>query len=316
MTKILIALLVVAIIIIILILFLLIRKQANKQSPTFSNSNNDIGKQLYKLEKDVDNILKNNEEFKQNGSNVISILTNSQNKIDKMSNLFSNDRTRGKYGEYALEIILEDILGVKNKYWFTQYSLPSGKIIDFYIKTGIKNENILIDCKFPTDDYMEVLQNKSNLEIKENFKKNVKTMITSLKKYIDKKEQVSSVIMFLPSESLFYNIMQNDSYIFEFALKNRIWIAGPTSLAPILFSQSQIIKEYELNKNAEKIKNSIVKLQDQFKRFQKRTDEVFDYYETSVAKISSKMKDVQITTNKIVKGIERLEEIETIEDIV
>lgn len=101
-------------------------------------------------------------------------------------------------------------------------------------------------------------------------------MIIDLKKYINKKDGISSVIMFLPSESLFYNIMQKDSDLFDFALKNKVWIAGPTTLSSILFAQMQVIKEYELNKNAEQIQQAIIKLQEEFKRFKSRTDELFE----------------------------------------
>lgn len=182
-----------------------------------------------------------------------------------MSNLFSNDRTRGKYGEYALEIILEDIFGAKGRYWFTQYKIESGSIIDFLIKTGTKNENILIDAKFSSDDYMNVLESRGSEELNANFKKNVKNMIIDLEKYINKKDGIFSVIMFLPSESLFYNIMQKDSDLFDFALKNKVWIAGATTLSSILFAQMQVIKEYELNKNAEQIQQAIIKCKENSK---------------------------------------------------
>lgn len=171
----------------IFIIILLVKKEKTHQETKKPDLNENLGNELIKLEKDIDNILKNNEIFKQNDTNILSIVNSSKSKIERMSNLFSNDRTRGKYGEYALEIILEDIFGAKGRYWFTQYKLESGSIIDFLIKTGTKNENILIDAKFPSDDYMNVLESRGSEELNANFKKMLKIWLLIWKNILIKK---------------------------------------------------------------------------------------------------------------------------------
>ncbi|MEK7458510.1 MAG: DNA recombination protein RmuC, partial [Patescibacteria group bacterium] len=119
---------------------------------------------------------------------------------------------------------------------FMQYKFRSGSIVDAAIKTdaGI----ICIDSKFPMENFQRMTKLETEKErgvARKEFVRDVKKHIDAISsKYILPEEgTMDYALMYVPSESVFYEIA-NDNSIAEYARMQRVYIVSPTTLYMIL----------------------------------------------------------------------------------
>lgn len=241
-----------------------------------------------------------------------------QREISDLTKIFINDRNRGRSGEIILENFLGNYFGVKgeNRLWSTQYKItninnPHQEIglVDAVIFTPHQNQNIAIDAKFPALDYKKIFDEngQTNLNHKKEFEAKVKSKIKDLKKYIHPDNQIASVIMFIPSENIYYFIADQCPELMDYAYQENIWLAGPTILMAILTSQSQVISEHYFARNVTKMRDLILSLKDEFQRFDERAHRLKNVHDKYVKDSDNAFKTLAITQNKIVNKVDKLE---------
>ncbi|MDE5756532.1 MAG: DNA recombination protein RmuC, partial [Clostridia bacterium] len=82
-------------------------------------------------------------------------------KVGNLNKMFSNVKTRGGWGEVALESLLDQILSPEQYQRQFRLNKNSQEMVDFVIvMPGQKGENLYlpIDCKFPLDRYVELVE--------------------------------------------------------------------------------------------------------------------------------------------------------------
>jgi len=222
-----------------------------------------------------------------------------EEKVKTLNDIFLNNKKRGNLGEYLLEKVLSDMYGGGHKGWDRQYKLPTGTVVDALVKTGGTKENIAIDAKFPLTNYNKYLET-SDTAIKNKylnlFKQDLKDRINEVAKYINLENEISSAIMFVPSEDLFAFIYgQFPDDIITFAFKKRVWVTSPTTLSAILFVLEKHMREVAFNQNIEVIKTNLLKIKGEFDRWVERWQE----FTKNFAKFNTNIEQLNTTHNKI-----------------
>jgi DNA recombination protein RmuC len=135
--------------------------------------------------------------------NIPSIST----ELKGIADIYKHAKNRGNFGEFQLKVILEDIFGVDSPLIKFQYRLNAG-VIDYIILIG---EHIVpIDSKFPLDNYLKINQSENQMEIekaKQLFKRDIINKFKEVTKYIAPTEGIDNVIIFIPSEGMFGDII-------------------------------------------------------------------------------------------------------------
>ncbi|MFU0251873.1 DNA recombination protein RmuC [Spiroplasma sp. Moj] len=222
-----------------------------------------------------------------------------EEKVKTLNDIFLNNKKRGNLGEYLLEKVLSDMYGEGHQGWDRQYKLPTGTVVDALVKTGGAKENIAIDAKFPLTNYNKYLET-SDTAIKNKylnlFKQDLKDRINEVAKYINLENEISSAIMFVPSEDLFAFIYgQFPDDIITFAFKKRVWVTSPTTLSAILFVLEKHMREVAFNQNIEAIKTNLLKIKGEFDRWVERWQE----FTKNFAKFNTNIEQLNTTHNKI-----------------
>lgn len=149
--------------------------------------------------------------------------------MQELQEFLKSPKVRGNIGEQVLKDLISQIFP-KNSFHL-QYTFKSGEKVDAAIKTGAGI--LCIDSKFPMENFQRLM--KSTDEERETFRKefarDVKKHIESIaKKYILPSEgTMDFALMYVPSETVFYEIVNMDELI-EFARKERIYIVSPSTL--------------------------------------------------------------------------------------
>jgi DNA recombination protein RmuC len=180
-------------------------------------------------------------------------MMDSTKSVDKLNNIFerTNSKAFGQFSETYLETLLTEHLNHKD--WDKQVGVPgSNDKIDFVINMGDKK--IGIDSKFPVTRYQDYIEcfDETKAQLLKEFFKSVLLMATDINKKYLQPRFVDTLLMFLPSDSM-YNEIVNNPEISEKLRNLKVTPISPTTLFPII----SVINGYEfrlrVHANAEMI---------------------------------------------------------------
>lgn len=279
----------------------------------FKELNNTIEKRLNYINDKVNERLDANfEKTNKTFSSIlerISKIDEAQKKIDGLSNdiislqsVLTDKKTRGIFGETNLNFILENVFGINDKIYQTQYTLSNGYIADAILFAPEPLGTIAIDSKFPLEHYRQMTDTKLSKSERElaskAFKSDIKKHIDAIKnKYIIEGETSSEAIMFLPAEAIFAEINAYHSELIDYSYKSKVWICSPTTLMSTLTIIAMILKNMERDKYAKVIHEELNKLGIEFDRYKERWDKL----SRSINTVSKDVEDIHTTTEKITK---------------
>lgn len=181
--------------------------------------------------------------------------------------LLKGPKSRGLFGEDALESLLKQVLPAQN--YQMQYRFESGEAVDCVIK--LKEGLVCIDSKFPLENFRAMMKSESD-EDKENFRKaflrDVKKHVETIaKKYILPKEgTLDFALMYVPMESVFLEIV-NDQELMEYARTRKILVTSPNSFYHYLTVIHTALRGAQINELAKQILNIISALKQDSDRF-------------------------------------------------
>ena len=250
----------------------------------------------------------------------LSKIDEAQKKIDSLStdiisleSILTDKKTRGIFGEINLKHILVSVFGENNdNIYKMQYMFSTGVIADSVVFAPEPLGTIVIDSKFPLDNYRLMIDKKTPIierkASEKQFKLDVKKHIDAIaSKYIIKGETSNQAIMFLPAEAIFAELNAYHQDIIEYAYKKRVWIASPTTLMSTLTTIELIIKNIEKDKYTSVIHEELNKLSVDFKRYKERWDKL----SRSIEAVSRDANEVHITTDKISKRFDAINNVDT-----
>jgi len=289
----------------------------------FMNLNEQLEKRLMLINEKVNTRLDENfEKTNKTFMNVIERLTKideAQKKIENLStdivdlqSILTDKKTRGIFGEINLKHILTSVFGEKNdNIYKLQYTLSNGTIADSVLFAPDPLGTICIDSKFPLENYQMMvdkkLADKERLEYEKLFKQDMKKHIDAISsKYIIPGETAEQAILFLPAEAIFAEINAYHQDIINYAYKKRVWITSPTTLISTLTVIQMIINNIERDKYTSIIHEELNKLGLEFARYRERWDRLAK----SIQSVNKDVESVYITTDKISKKFESINNVE------
>jgi DNA recombination protein RmuC len=186
-----------------------------------------------------------------------------------------------------------------------QYTLHTETIADSILFAPDPLGTIVIDSKFPLENYRMMVDKNLPMEIRDRyakqFKIDVKKHIDAIsEKYIIPDVTTNQAIMFLPAEAIFAEINAYHPDLIDYSYKKRVWIVSPTTLMSTLTVIQMIIKNIERDKYTTIIHNELNKLGVEFNRYRERWSKLARSIET----VNKDVMDVQITSDKISKKFE------------
>jgi len=203
-----------------------------------------------------------------------------QDPLDKLRRYLSGGTLAGKFGEWSLEAIIQDIFHSNQYIKNAEVIKGSGKRVEFVLKMP---EGLLlpIDAKFPSglyDNYLLSIEQSDDRLIKKSIhdiKRHVIQDATDIQeKYIQSGITIDLGIMYIPSESLM-QLIDSIENIREIIFRDsRVLIMGPNSLAAYLISVHMGFRTLALNNRASEIMEEFGKLKKEYEKFGSSTDDL------------------------------------------
>jgi len=199
--------------------------------------------------------------------------------LTELTKMLSGTKTRGNWGELALEGILSEILTP------SQYEAQSkmgrrvgeDKIVDFaIILPGTKDDKVYlpIDSKFPVTDFVRMKDAVSEGRIEDyNLAKKalaarIKHEAISIKdKYIAPPYTTDFAVLFLPIESLYAEVLSIDGLCEQMQTNYKVMIAGPSNITAFLNSLRLGFRTLKIQKESREVYKILVQFKTQFTSF-------------------------------------------------
>jgi DNA recombination protein RmuC len=232
--------------------------------------------------------------------------------LNKLRRYLSGGTLAGKFGEWSLESIMQDIFNPNQYVKNAEVIKGSGKRVEFVLKMP---EGLLlpIDAKFPSglyDTYLNSIDQTDERLVKksiDDIKRHViKDASDIQEKYIQSGVTVDLGVMYIPSESLMQLIDSIENLRESVFRDNRVLIMGPNSLAAYLISVHMGFRTLALNNRAGEIMEEFGKLKKEFEKFGSSTEELLKKAD-AMLKAVNEHATRERQMNKAIKNMDQLD---------
>lgn len=227
-------------------------------------------------------LLSNSKQLNERLDNAARVISAVQKNIGEMSEIgrsmrelqefLRSPKLRGNIGEQVLKELLSQLLPKQS--FHLQYAFKNGSIVDAAIKTeaGI----IPIDSKFPMENFRKMNANGTDAEKKsaeKEFVADVKKHIDDIaKKYILPAEgTIDYALMYIPSESVYYEIV-NNSTLFDYSAKYRVLPVSPMTFYAYLRAILMGFEGQKISQHAQKILAGLRSIQKEYEKVGENLD--------------------------------------------
>ena len=244
------------------------------------------------------------------------------NGVGDLKKVMEGVKTRGIYGEVQLGNIISDTLSSEQYCENIATKKGSNDRVEFAVKMPGKDESaqvfLPIDSKFPVENYQRLIaayeqgdkteilkyQKALALDVKEQAKK-IST------KYIDPPHTTEFAMMFLPTESLYAEILRIPGLDDEIRQKFHITIASPSTLPVILSGLLMGFRTLAIEKRSSEVWQILGAVKSQFGKFGDLLEATKKKLQESANKI-----DAAATTSRVIerklKNVESLPSSESL----
>lgn len=236
--------------------------------------------------------------------------------VGDLKKVFTNVKSRGYWGEVQLSNILDQFL-TNEQYDSNVKTRPSSNdLVEFAIKLPGKNDNefvyLPVDSKFPIEDYSRLIdaEENCNIELITELKKKLENSVKSFAKdihdkYIETPYTTDFGIMFLPTESLYCEILKNTSLCETISQKYRVVISGPTTFVALLNSLQMGFKTLAIEKRSSEVWQLLGMVKSEFSKF----GDILDKTNKKLLEISNTMELASRKSRTIERKLKKVESL-------
>lgn len=230
--------------------------------------------------------------------------------LKTLQNVLQNPKQRGTFGEYYLESVLGNVLPTKN--YQMQYKFKSGVVADAVIFLD-KGQILAIDSKFSLENYNRMVSAETKAEREEYLKRvhnDLKLRIDETSKYIlPDQKTMDFAFMFVPSESLYYDLLIGDigtgstaRDLVEYAFRERkVIIVSPTTFVAYLQTVLQGLRSLQIEEQAKDIQTQVGKLGNHINKFDELMQKLGGALSTTVNHYNNAHKELAKVDKDVVK---------------
>ncbi|MBM93281.1 MAG: DNA recombination protein RmuC [Legionellales bacterium] len=222
--------------------------------------------------------------------------------------LLNDKKARGTFGEVQLATLVRNTL--PEQHFQLQYTLSNGKRADCMLFLPQPTGHMAIDSKFPLESYQKMMNASDESTQKQHQKQFSTDLITHIEhiaqRYIIPNETAPGAIMFIPAESIFADIHSSHPNVIAKAHALKVWLVSPSTMMAILTTALGILKDIATQKQVHDIQKHLGHLNQDFKRFKKRMDNLSRH----IQQAHDDIQQVHTSSHKISTRFEQIEAVQ------
>jgi DNA recombination protein RmuC len=237
------------------------------------------------------------------------------NGVGDLKRVLTNVKTRGTWGEYQLQALLEEML-IPEQYEANARVRPGSKEhVEFAIRMPGRDDDggyllLPIDAKFPKEDYERLLDaqeaadavaaEQAGKQLENGIKKSARDIAT---KYIVPPHTTDFAIMFLPSEGLFAEVVRRPGLADTVRREFNVMLAGPTTFTSVLSSLQMGFRTLAIEKRSSEVWRLLSDVKSEFGKFGGALDKVKKKLQEAANQVEGVETRTRVMTRKL-KNVE------------
>ena len=242
--------------------------------------------------------------------------------VGDLKKVLTNVKTRGVWGEMQLGTLLEQVL-TKSQYDENVAVIPgSQQRVEYAVKLPGQGDGTVylpIDAKFPVEDYERLLSASESGDAaaiqlaQKALEDAIRTEAKRISsKYIEPPYTTDFAIMFLPVEGLYAEALRIRGLTEELQEKQRIVVAGPTTLNALLTSLQIGFRTLAIEKRSSEVWKLLSAVKTDFSRFA----ELLEAAQKKMRMASDSIEKATVRSRTIERKLKRVEGLDAAEAAV
>ena len=196
----------------------------------------------------------------------------------QLRHALASPKSRGQWGERMADDVLRAAGFIEGINYRKQTKLEGGTTPDFTFLLP-SDQMLHMDVKFPVDNYLRYLEADSDADkdlSAKTFIRDVRARIKELepRDYSNSDSTVGYVLLFIPNESVYGFIHDNDGGLLDYALSQSVVLCSPTTLFAVLGVIRQSIDSFMVEKTSAEILQVLGSFSDEWTKFCGALDKV------------------------------------------
>lgn len=243
--------------------------------------------------------------------------------VGDLKKVLTNVKTRGTWGEIQLGAILETMLAPGQYAANVAIRPESSERVEFAVKLpgrGGEDASVVwlpIDSKFPKEDYERLITaaERADADAVETAARQIEVSLrnsaqTIASKYINPPATTDFAVLFLPTESLYAEVLRRPGLPEALQREFRVTVAGPTTLAALLNSLQMGFRTLAIQKRSSEVWDVLGSVKAEFQRF----GDVLDKVRKKLGEASSVVEQAGIRRRAVERKLRSVEALPGIDD--
>lgn len=195
---------------------------------------------------------------------------------DSLRQALASPKARGQWGERMAADVLTAAGFIEGINYAKEQALAGGTVPDytFFLPRG---HLVHMDVKFPIDNYLRAIDTddpEQAARFTKQFGSDVRKRVKELsdRSYIDPATTVDYLLLFIPNESVYGFIHENDPELVDAALAQKVVPCSPTTLFAVLAVIRQSVDAFLVERRSDEILAAVAGVRDQWQRFGESVD--------------------------------------------
>jgi DNA recombination protein RmuC len=217
----------------------------------------------------------------------LAVIDAAQNNIQTLAKdvvglqaILSDKQTRGAFGQGRMETIVAD--GLPQGAYSFQSPLSNGTRPDCLVRMPNGAPTLVIDAKFPLEAwnaFREAASPEARRAAGQQFRRDLDVHIKDVaEKYLISGETQDTVLLFVPSESIFAEIHEHFDAVVQKAQRARVVIVSPSLLMLSIQVIQAVLRDQRMREQAHLIQGEVGLLMEDLVRLDERTRKLQSHF--------------------------------------
>ena len=235
--------------------------------------------------------------------------------VDGLSRIFNNVKSRGTLAEVMLGKIIEQILAPSQFVRNANVKPSTREVVEYAVRfPGATGETLLaIDSKFPKEDWEQLesaylAADKKDIKAAQDaFESAIRKCAKDIcEKYINEPVTTPYALMYLPTESLYAEVLRRDGLQADLQKSYHVMVAGPSNLAAILVSFQMGFYILNLQKKGSDVWKVLAATRTEFEKF----GDLMGSMEKQVGTVQNTIQKLGVRSRAIHKSLKDVGEVD------
>jgi DNA recombination protein RmuC len=235
-------------------------------------------------------------------------LTGLTQEVVSLKDILSNKQARGAFGQGRMEAIVRD--GLPSGAYDFQFTLSNKSRPDCVIRLPGDARLLAVDAKFPLEAFTlfkdarsEEARKSAFARVRTDVGKHVKDIA---ERYLLAGETQDIAVMFVPSESVYSDLVEHFDDVVQKAHRSRVIIVSPSLLMMAIQVMQTIVRDARMRDQAHVIQAEVGKLLDDVRRLAERTARLDAHFRQAQEDVGQ----IVASSDKIARRGERIDAME------